>query len=413
MTDKPSAIIFGGLNTFSRALASLLVPSEGEPLVSNLRIVDKFSVNPPTTYIGSEFPKILKNPRVEYRQANLTIPAVVSTVFEPKEGNPPFDFAFDFTGEVKSDRQEQIIINSTCNVARLLGLEAAKRKIKAYIRIQQPFYETAKKGSHDEKEDIKPNGAIGTWWHETLRILGAIDDLNLVILRIGFGYGPFTNFGIIASAITVASVYGFMKKPLKSLWSPGKNPTHTIHVDDIAGAAWACAEWIAPQGRKAANAVAGEEIIFHNDKNKIKDVEGTPAHSQTIIAPVFNVVDDSDNTALSTGETLTSFFGTTFEFFNLVETTMLKLKDDTVEEINEHHVSAWTQMVTNSNPPILNTPLTAYLDKFALEKHNVAFSNKKIKEIVGYKLKRPHFSHDTVKETVEKWKTEGTWPILE
>ncbi|KAF8636725.1 hypothetical protein AX17_003528 [Amanita inopinata Kibby_2008] len=420
----------GGLNTFSRALASFLVPLEGEPLVSQLRIVDKFSVYPPTTYIGSEFPKILEKPQIEYRQANLTVPTVVSTTFEPDDGQPPFDYVFDFTGEISYDRTEAILINTTCNVARLLGLEAAKRNIKAYIRIQQPFYETSRKASGDEKDEIKPAGTIGMWWHETLRTLAAIDDLNLAILRIGFGYGPYTNFGIIASGITVASVYGYMKKPMKSMWPRGKNATNTVHVDDIAGAAWACAEWIARQGRKTANSIAGEEILFHNDKSKVKEVEGIPPHNQTLIAPTFNVVDDSDSTLLSVGQVTTSFFGTTFDFFNLVETTMFKvntayskqdfsgltlsqLKDDAVEDINEHHVSAWTEMIQKSKPPIPNTPLSAYMDKYSLEKHSVSFDNKKIKEIVGYRLKKPQFNHETIKEVVDKWRAEGNWPNLE
>ena len=55
------------------------------------------------------------------------------------------------------------------------GLEAAKRKVKSYVRLQMPWYECSEKGTHDEKEDPKPLGVLGTWWHETLRILGAID----------------------------------------------------------------------------------------------------------------------------------------------------------------------------------------------------------------------------------------------
>jgi hypothetical protein len=133
---------------------------------------------------------------------------------------------------------------------------------------------------------------------------------------------------------------------------------------------------------------------------------------------------------LSVGQTVTSFFGTTFEFFNLVENTVLKvasvpirslifstyvrqMKSDVVEEINEHHVGGWTEMITTSKPPIPNTPLSAYMDKYALEKHVVAFSNAKLLEVTGYKLKKPDFSHDTVKEVVDKWKAEGSWPILD
>lgn len=69
----------------------------------------------------------------------------------------------------------KVQINHTCNVARLIGEEAARRNVKAYVRLQQPWYETPDKGSHEEKEDIKPQGVIGTWWHESLRILGAIE----------------------------------------------------------------------------------------------------------------------------------------------------------------------------------------------------------------------------------------------
>ena len=70
----------------------------------------------------------------------------------------------------------QIVINTTFNVARLLGSEAARRKVKAYVRLQLPFYESSEKGTHDEKEDIKPAGVLGTWWHETLRMLGSIEE---------------------------------------------------------------------------------------------------------------------------------------------------------------------------------------------------------------------------------------------
>lgn len=53
------------------------------------------------------------------------------------------------------------------------------------------------------------------------------------------------------------------------------------------------------------------------------------------------------------------------------------------------------------------------MDKYALAKHVVALNNTKIKEVVGYKLKYPQFSHDTVREVVDKWKAEGSWPVLE
>ncbi|KAG6854957.1 hypothetical protein C0991_009780 [Blastosporella zonata] len=89
------------------------------------------------------------------------------------------------------------------------------------------------------------------------------------------------------------------------------------------------------------------------------------------------------------------------------------LTGDRVEDINEHHVGGWTEMITTSKPPIPNTPLTAYMDSFALSKHVVAFNNKKIKEIMGYKLKHPFFTPEIIKEIVHKWKEEGSWPVFD
>ena len=53
----------------------------------------------------------------------------------------------------------------------MLGLESAKRKVKAYIKIQHPFFDTS-----SEKDDIKPTGSLGTWWHESIRALASIEE---------------------------------------------------------------------------------------------------------------------------------------------------------------------------------------------------------------------------------------------
>ncbi|KAI0316784.1 NAD-P-binding protein [Amylostereum chailletii] len=434
MSSKPSVIILGGVNTCARSLASYLVPLDGEPLVSHLRIVDKYSVAPPTTYIGSEFPKVLAKENVEYKQANLTVPTTVASVFDPPEGREPYSIVFDLTGDTSIDRPEQIQINHTANVARIIGLEAARRKVKAYVRMQQPLYECPDKGPRDEKEDYKPLTSSGIWWHEALRMLGAIEGLNLVIVRIGLVYGPYVNAGLMATVLTVASVYGYMKRPMKSLWSPGKNPMSTIHVDDVARGLWACALWMSELGRAEADKVAGEIIHFRNEKSKVSEVEGMPAAETEIVAPLFNLTDDNDTTLFKAGDSMCRLFGTKFEFHNFVTSTMFRVTtpppapralistyvffhqfrlEDVVEEINEAHVGAWAEMITKSNPPCPNTSLSAYMDVFSLQKHTIAFSNSKIKRIVGFNLARPTMTQETLLDIVDKWKAEGSWPKLE
>lgn len=69
-------------------------------------------------------------------------------------------------------------------------------------------------------------------------------------------------------------------------------------------------------------------------------------------------------------------------------------------------------MITSSTPPVPNTPLSAYMDLYLLEKHSVGFSNKKIEQIVGYKLQVPEFNTEVVLDMVQKWKDEGSWPLF-
>jgi len=73
-------------------------------------------------------------------------------------------------------------------------------------------------------------------------------------------------------------------------WAPGKNATNTVHVLDVAGAAWASANWMASEGRKSANQIAGQAFTFHNDKSKVKEVDGMLPPDVKPVAPLFNLV---------------------------------------------------------------------------------------------------------------------------
>lgn len=63
------------MNGLAPLLALHLVPLSGEPLVSHLRMADKYAMSPPTTYVTKDFLNLLKERKqvVEYRQTNLTV----------------------------------------------------------------------------------------------------------------------------------------------------------------------------------------------------------------------------------------------------------------------------------------------------------------------------------------------------
>lgn len=51
------------------------------------------------------------------------------------------------------------------------------------------------------------------------------------------------------------------------------------------------------------------------------------------------------------------------------------------------------------------------MDKYTLDRHNLALSNGKLKKLTGYRLQYPVFSKERVSEVVQKWKDERTWPV--
>ncbi|CAE6401513.1 unnamed protein product [Rhizoctonia solani] len=390
----------------------ILVPENGEPLVSNLRIADKVSVNPPTTYIGSAARRALENPVVQYQQANLKIPTVVSKVFDPPEGQEPYSYVFDCTGELSYMREDPVQIDFTAMIAHLIGTEAARRGVKAYVRLTHPFYDTSiEKVTHDERERIKPLGTRGTWWHETLRILASIENLNLVILRIGAIYGPGNNWGIITPRIALGPVYKHLNIEMKYLWSGGLR-LNTIHVDDVAGAAWACAKWVAERGRVKANEEAGEEIHFFNDRAKCSQVPFVPPPASVPVAPLFNLVDDSDSTQQTIGQLIASMFDVKFGFHGFIMNTLAKVDlEAMIQDINDMHVSTWFTLCQNSTPPIPPTgPISLFNESHSFGMHSVAYSNTKFKRIIPYTLAHPQFNREEVQATIDSFKAEGNWP---
>lgn len=81
-----------------------------------------------------------------------------------------------------------------------------------------------------------------------------------------------------------------------------------------------------------------------------------------------------------------------------------------MEDINEAHVSTWTTMIAESNPPVPNTPFTAYTDVYNLQKHVIAFKADKMKRLTGWTPKHPEFTEDEVHDIIAKLKAEGSWP---
>ena len=101
------------------------------------------------------------------------------------------------------------------------------------------------------------------WWHETLRAIGSIPGLPLVVLRTalvyGEGFGRFEGklcdvpahslslwanirlMGLAAALIHLGLVYKHLNREMKLLWSP-ELPKSSITTYDISCLVWKAAE---------------------------------------------------------------------------------------------------------------------------------------------------------------------------
>ncbi|KZT57458.1 hypothetical protein CALCODRAFT_496101 [Calocera cornea HHB12733] len=409
--SRPNVLIVGGLTSVSRQFAQSLFPANGPPLVDRLRIVDKYMVNPPTTYIGPIFPQLVQRPHVEYSQNNLTLPERLAAVFEPPDNGRPWDLVFDFLGELTYDANERTQILQTYKASVNCALEAARRgTVKAYVRLTFGFYHCSTDRLHTEEEELEPDGVRGVWWHETLRSLAGIRNLPLVIIRAGIPYGPYCSWGL-TQRILIGEVYRYKQRKMRYLWSPQLR-LNTVHTDDISGACWEAAMWMASVGRSAAIDQAGVPMYYGNDPGK-EFPQGLPAvvpPDQAPKAPLFNLVDASDSNQISVGQAIAAVYNITLGFRNVppgVDADWL------AGDINIWHGEVWYNLCQMNSPKIEYPPMSTWIEAHDLSDQASAWDGSKFLRIVRYRLKRPQLTSDAIDQIVSLFKREGVFPVVD
>ena len=186
----PTVLILGGLQTLARPLALYLSRTSSPGSAARaafIRIVDRFSVSPPSTYLDQPFARLLadgaerveaegatngdgeKDPDadagakaepdvtavagpavpIEYKQANLSLVARHQDIYTPPSnwnGEPRdwatrgFEVVYDLTGEMGFDRPELVSVQVRCLAARARMKGAAACSVVTDVPHARPSY---------------------------------------------------------------------------------------------------------------------------------------------------------------------------------------------------------------------------------------------------------------------------------
>ncbi|KIM22632.1 hypothetical protein M408DRAFT_332826 [Serendipita vermifera MAFF 305830] len=425
MTAKPNVMIFGGLALMAPILTLQLIPPlPAEPLISHIRIVDKYLVDPPTTRIPKAFLKALQDRKdlIEYRQVNLTTPSAVSKCFMDLAPNGlPYTHIIDATGEFHPTRPVEVYIQNTLCAALHIARASASQmeripgSIKAHVRLAIPWYKhpgIEKRYKETDPEGWKPKNMPGVWWHESLRAIGSIKGLPLVVVRCGFPYGE-GYFPFEVTTITLlALVYKHIGREMRLLWSPNL-PKSCINTYDLAGAVWKAAEWISTLSREEADAIAGAPIPPSYDDSVTSEncPDAILASAGSVTIPTFNAVDESDATQGSVTAVVSRVFGIEIGF--LESSTGIfegKVLGQVIQEATEVHMMAWNEIITNANPPVPDTPLLPYISPSLLAHDGCGMDGERMRKILKYEFRYPRFDERAIRDYINWCRSEGIWP---
>nr|ODN93321.1 hypothetical protein L203_00592 [Cryptococcus depauperatus CBS 7841] len=417
-----AVLVLGGTTTVARALVKYLL-DPNDPKASFVRLADRFSVNPPTTYLDRTFLSILNDSdsALEYKQVNLSNierhreTFIPPEVWKGKETIHRFDVVYDLTGDTSFDKPELIQISNTYQLSLSLATSASslpeELKPKAWVRLTFPFYEMkslpSSSAGYTEDAELRPDGIRGRWWHEVLRGLGRLANNNLLnvgVIRCGAWYGRGTWDGEVIPRVVAGHVYQYLNEEMKFLYNSDLR-INTVHSADISQALYLLSLYLLKTPYPSI--LSTSPLISFSF---------TPPSSSDIRLPLFNIVDKSDSTQGSLAKVVAETWGIKFGFLNSTVATLVQQFAKTdftemVEDVNEMHVQAWSDMLSKSQPPIESTPITPFLEEHAFKKRSTCLDGSHAEKVLGFIPKYPKVEVNEIKDIVKEFQEDKLWCV--
>lgn len=360
--NKPNVLLLGGVGFIGRNFVHYLISND---LVSKLYVVDK--VIPQMAWLNAAHKESFS--KVEFRHANLINPKTVSSIFESSD-DVKFDFVINCAAETKLGQSDAVYEDGILKLTRNCACESAKHGIRRYIEVS-----TAQMLSSDKKPFVEscsrldPCSRLAAKKLEAEKELNTMTDLNYVIVRPAFVYGP-GDKATLTPRLVLGGVYRYLQETMQLLWNKDYK-MNTVHVQDVARALW--------------------HLCYHGNRGEI-----------------YHLGDKGDTTQGKIGDIICDLFNIEINYLGFLASNAAKFNiEDVVEDINEKHMMPWGQACTNEG--IFNTPLTPYLEQELLMNKQLCVDGSKI-ETTGYRYEKPFISKQLLKEVLDDYIAMGLFP---
>ncbi|EXJ54433.1 hypothetical protein A1O7_09772 [Cladophialophora yegresii CBS 114405] len=401
-THKPSVLIVGGLGYIGRFLAKYI---HTQNLASSIRIVDK--VLPQLAHLAPEFSEACAQDK--FIQADASRDTSMARVFDhPDRPDASWDYVFNCAGETAWSQPSEIYKLRSWQVSVTLAKEAAKRQVKSFVEVSTGMVYAPNRTPRTEQDKLKPWLKLAKAKLEAEQELSRIPGLNLVILRLAHVYGEYDS-KFIAKALCLARVYQEQQKELKWLWTEDLR-INTVHVEDVARALWAAAEW------RTKNAVIPPLLVSSSSSSSSPTFSRRPTLSKGEDAPsgnvpVFNIVDHGQTSQGQLADIISKVFDIKTGFQGTIISQFAKMNlEHVVDDLNEDILQPWADML-EKNGITKPGPLTPFLEKELLKDTDLSLDGSLFERVVGFQYDRPDgLTVQGIKEMIASYEKMGWWP---
>ncbi|KAJ9614002.1 hypothetical protein H2200_002138 [Cladophialophora chaetospira] len=393
-TSKPSVLIVGGLGYIGRFLAKYI---HSQNLASSIRLVDK--VLPQLAHLAPEFTDACSQDK--FIQADASRDTSMTRVFDHPDGpHATWDYVFNCAGETAWSQTPEIYKIRSWQLSVTLANEAAKRHVKSFVEVSTGMVYAPNRSPRTEQDKLKPWLKLAKVKLEAEQELSRIPGLNLVILRLAHVYGEYDS-KFIAKGLCLARVYQEQQKELKWLWTEDLR-INTVHVEDVARALWAAAEW-----RSRNSTLPSPSTPTLSRRPTLSKGEDAPSGN----VPIFNIVDHGETSQGKLADAISKVFDIKTGFQGTIISQFAKMNlEHVVDDLNEDILQPWADLLEKNgvkNPG----PLTPFLEKELLKDTDLSLDGSSFERVVGFKYARPEgLTVDGVKEMIASYQRMEWWP---